>query len=208
MRLLSVVQNTPEWYALRRTKIGASDCAGILSKNPYTTPLRIWRQKILDEKEEINGDMQRGIDLEEQARKWLTEEHKIPYKTACVQNEKRNWQIASLDCFYQDDQSIFAGEIKSPRKRNFYKIKKNGLPEYWEWQLQHQLSVTNLERIFLFLYTEDDRHIIWVNRNKEMIQTLEAMEEIFYFEYLLKFIPPPLSESEKHFEKTLSQFVV
>ena len=67
MRLLNVVQNTPEWYALRRTKIGASDCSGILSKNPYTTPLRIWRQKIFDDKEEVNGDMQRGIDLEEKA---------------------------------------------------------------------------------------------------------------------------------------------
>lgn len=208
MRLLNVVQNTPEWYALRRTKIGASDCSGILSKNPYTTPLRIWRQKIFDDKEEVNGDMQRGIDLEEKARQWISEEHKIPYKTACIQSEEREWQIASLDCFYGDDHSIFAGEIKSPRKRNFYKIQKNGIPDYWSWQIQHQLSVTGLERMFLLLYTEEDRHIIWINRDKKMIQTLEALEEVFYFEYMLKFNPPPLNDSEKSFEKFLSQFVV
>lgn len=206
MLLLDVVQNSPEWYALRRTKIGASDCAGIVSKNPYSSPYKVWTKKIFGEEEFINGDMQRGIDLEDEARKWISEKHGIPYKAQCIQSEKRAWQIASMDGFFRQDGLCFAGEIKSPRRKKLLEIRKKGIPEYWEWQVQHQLSVLEMERIFMLFYTPEDQHLIWIHRNQDMISHLNGMEEVFYTEYLSKFVPPPLSELEENYVETLKTF--
>jgi putative phage-type endonuclease len=204
MKLLDLVQGTPEWRAMRRIKIGASDCSGILSKNQYITPYRIWRQKIFGDEEVINEDMQRGILLEEAARKWVCREHGVEYRPVCVESEERPWQIASLDCFYRDTQTILAGEIKCPREKKFQKIVKSGIPEYWKWQVQHQLSVTRMEKMFFLLYTEEKQHLIWVQRDKSMIEQLNHLEEVFYYEHLLKFAPPGYTEEEENYLKFVS----
>ena len=202
--LNNVLPNSPEWLALRRVKIGASDCAAIVGENPYCSPHKVWRQKIFGEEEFINGDMQRGVRLEEKAREWVSKTHGIEYKPVCVESEKRPWQIATMDCFYQDGEFIFAGEIKSPREKKFESIKKKGIPDYWMWQVQHQLSVLNLQRMFFLLYTESDQHLIWVHRNEEMISKLNSLEEVFYFEYLSRFVPPPYTREEKQYIENLT----
>lgn len=69
-----IEQGTPEWFALKRGKIGATHMADILMK-PTAAGYRNYRAKLLLER--ITGkteetfcsfDMQRGIDLEPDAR--------------------------------------------------------------------------------------------------------------------------------------------
>lgn len=203
MKLLKIRQNTPEWYIMRRTKIGASDCAGIILKNPYITPYQTWEKKLYGDKEESNEDIKRGHTLEKEARDWISKKHCVEYQDVCAESEERPWQIASLDCFYGDGDTILSGEIKSPREAKLKRIKKEGIPDYWLWQMQHQMSVTGALKMFFLAYTKDDQHLVWVNRNQEMIDYLNEMERVFYYEHMLTFSPPPLTDEEKRYNQTL-----
>lgn len=196
MKLLDIKQNTPEWLSLRRTKIGASDCAGILLKNPYITPRKIYIQKILGIQEPINEDMQRGQDLEPEAREWISKQHGKNYQTQCLQSEERDWQIASLDCFFGEGDASFGGEIKVPREKRLKEIEKKGIPESWKWQMQHQMSVTGHRHMFLLAYSPEKQVVKWLPRDEDMIAHLNAKEAEFYYDYLTAFIEPCMSPHE------------
>ncbi len=40
-----LIQNTPEWHAFRRKRIGASDAPVIMGISPWKTPYQLWIEK-------------------------------------------------------------------------------------------------------------------------------------------------------------------
>jgi len=190
MKIIELEQNTTEWKDFRRIKIGASDCAGILCKTGYSSPKSIYHQKILGDEIHENADIKRGRELEESAREWLSKEDQVEYKPVVCQSDEREWQIASLDCYYFDGEKALTAEIKAPRKTNLKKIEKSGIPEYWMWQLQHQMSVTGCESMTFLAYSDDLKVRLEVQRDEGMIDHLNEIESIFYHDYLCAFIEP------------------
>lgn len=203
MKVLELDQNTPEWKLFRRTKIGASDCAGILCKTGYVTARGVYEQKIYGDETHENPDIKRGRALEETARYWISEKDGIPYRPVCVQSDEREWQIASLDGYHFDGEKAHILEIKAPRKHNLKKIKKSGIPEYWQWQLQHQLSVTGCDSVKFLAYSEEEQVVLEVKRDEGMIDHLNEMESIFYHDYVCAFIEPPYDGLVKESYKLL-----
>ena len=45
MRVINLVQRTPEWLEWRALGISASEVAVILGRSPYKTPWRLWAEK-------------------------------------------------------------------------------------------------------------------------------------------------------------------
>lgn len=199
VKLLNLEQNTETWKSWRRSKIGASDCAAIMGKNQYQTPYDLWRQKTFAEENFYNEDMRRGHDLEEEAREWLKERFGRSWVPICAESDTRPWQVASLDGFSTGDDGILCAEIKAPRLKKIKEIKKNGIPEYWLWQMQHQMSVMDCKEIYFLAYSKEIQHFEKVPRNTHMIEALNRHEEEFYYTYMCGFTPPPFLEREANF---------
>jgi putative phage-type endonuclease len=198
VKLLDLVQGSEEWHNWRRPRIGASECAAIMGKDPYKTPYGAWLRKVHGEENWTNEDIERGKTLEIKARDWISKEIGIEFTPICGESEERPWQIASLDCYWSDGDSFISGEIKCPRLKKILEIQETEIPLYWLWQMQHQMSVSGAQRMFFLAYSEETkaRPFVWVYRNEAMIRALNHTESIFYHDYMGKFTPPPFMVGE------------
>lgn len=204
MILVNLIQGSEEWHTWRMNGIGASECAAIMDKNRFKTPYGVWKDKMFGDERFTNEDIERGVSMEEEARNWISEKLDKKFIPMCGYRKERPWQLASLDCYQCHDEGVLAGEIKCPRQKKILEIQKNGVPDYWLWQMQHQMSVTGADTMFFLAYSPENQFLTWVARNDFMIDELNRREEIFYKDYMLTFTPPPFTEEEAAFAKKLA----
>jgi putative phage-type endonuclease len=190
----SMEQGTPEWHSFRRTKIGASDCPVIMGKSPFRTAYQLWREKILGEEQKTSRAMKRGSELEMEARKIAEEFLKEEFKPAVAISERHDWMMASLDGLNPEKTVLL--EIKCPGEKVFDECSNEELPEYWEWQVQHQLAVTECEKAWLCVYSGESMLYFALNRNQVMIDQLMEKEKTFWFDHVCEEKPPELSERD------------
>lgn len=196
MKIIDVKQGSPEWHALRRTHIGASECAAIMGQDPYKSAYQIWRNKVFGEPTVDNYAMKQGRELEPVARKLLEEIMGIEFPPVTCISEGYPWMMASLDGLSAENTVL---EIKCPLEATFSKLMANDgltIPATWQWQIQHQLCVTNLKKAILFVYNESKSVQIEVPRDEDMISQLIEKEGHFWHQYVLKFERPPYEADE------------
>lgn len=196
MRIIEVEQRSPEWLALRRSKIGASDCAAVLGKSKYRSPRSVWRQKILGETGAINPAMQKGIDLEPEALEHCRQLLGLPFEPIVCVSEEYPWMLASLDGW--DGRNGIVLEIKCVGKKTFDDVDSGRIPTDYEWQVQHQLAVTGAQSAFLCFYYKTDDRIrsieIAIAPDPEMIEELVRVEGVFYREHMQSYVEPEYSD--------------
>lgn len=196
MKIVNVVQGSEEWHILRRTHIGASECAAVMGLDTYVTPYQVWRKKLLGDKTEDTYAMERGRELEPIARKVLEEKKGHAFQPVTCISDQYPWMMASLDGL-NDDGTIL--EIKCPLPKNFSKILTNdglNVPISWQWQIQHQLCVTELKEAILFVYSEAEAMEVTIPRDEDMIAQLIEKERHFWHSYVLKYQQPPYQEGD------------
>jgi len=191
LKLLDVKQNTPEWDELRRTHIGASNCAAILGKSKYRTPQNVWEEMVLGIKQPMNSAMQHGIDTENEARAFLSALHNTDYVSAVGQSDEYPWLIASFDCY--DGKNT--AEIKCPGEKTLNKIEVWDIPEDYLWQIQHHLCVSGMAGEHFLAYMGPHRHVLlWIERDEDMIKKIINRTKEFYEKNILDYYAPmPIS---------------
>lgn len=153
MEIYNFEQRTPEWYEIRKGLMTASKSSTIQAngKGLETYILEIMAEYYSSaEKESYTNDaMQRGIELESEAR--LTYE----IETNCKVDEVgfvvyNNYFGASPDGFVGDDGLL---EIKCPTDKTYLELLLNGdiKKEYYD-QMQGQMLATNRQWTDYFVY--------------------------------------------------------
>ena len=73
---LSGVSHT-EWLRIRKSGIGGSDAGAVCGMNPYSSVIKVYKDKVSDEIEELNNEAVRiGNDLEDYvARRFMDAPH-------------------------------------------------------------------------------------------------------------------------------------
>lgn len=197
MSALVLEQNSPEWLQMRKSKIGASDAPIIMGISPWKTAYRLWQEKLdLVELSPLNWAMQRGHDLEDEARKLANQITTIDFKPIVMIHREYPWMMASLDGFDESSESIL--EIKCPGLKSHQKYVDGELPEMYYAQIQHQLAVSGLSRAVFFSYHPDhtQKHaIICVCRNEDFISKM-IEQELKFFDCMESFIAPELSDKD------------
>ncbi len=185
-------QRSPEWYELRRTKIGASDCAALLGLNPYKNSHDVWLSKQPDYVQEVNEAMQRGIDLESEALSMFEQETGHLMSPKVIISDHTSFLMASLDGYEIDGKC--AVEIKCGGERLHLQSIHGEIPKYYIAQMQHQMYVTELDEIFYCSYRPQHLvnpiYIQIIKRDDEFIDTMLKKEEDFYFNHMITKIPP------------------
>lgn len=183
-------QRTPEWHAMRRNKIGASDAPVIMKKSPWKTPYQLWQEKLeLVDGQTTNSAMQRGNDLEPVAKQALEAKLGMPLGPQIRLATARSWMMASLDAVSFDERTV--AEIKCPGKADHETALAGHVPEKYYPQLQHQIEVCGVDMMYYFSYTGVDDVLLEVPRDDKYIAQLLIEEEKFY-ECMMNFDPPEL----------------
>ncbi len=199
MIILDIEQHSREWHELRRTKIGASDAPVIYGVSRYKNALQLWEEKSVGKKSFTTAAMQRGTDLEPEARATISKQHGTEYKPVVMQSEKYEWMIASLDGWNGE----CLVEIKCPNQEILDRIALHDIPMDYQVQMQHAMQVSDTDAAILLAWNGNTGIEIKLNRDEELISELVKLEEAFYHNHLLSFIPPEAPIEERSDEEAI-----
>jgi predicted phage-related endonuclease len=95
--------------------------------------------------------------------------------------------MASLDGYCPESKRLI--EIKCPNDKIFQEFTESGvIPEYYLWQIQHQLCVTELQECTLVLFNGEICSEVVIKRDEAMISKLVEKEYQFY-QSMINFTP-------------------
>jgi len=193
MRIL-LEQRSPEWIEFRKTHVGASDAPIIMRESPWKTPIDLWEEKLGMKETKFNKAMQHGIDNEDFARADFMKAMMVEVEPAVIQSDEYPFMIASLDGI-SDDWKV-AVEIKCPYSISSHLIAASGeVPRHYWIQIQHQMSVAGLDKLYYCSFFNDESEIIEVQRDDKYILKLIEEEKKFY-ECLLEKKQPELTSRD------------
>ena len=177
MKIHNFEQRTEDWYNILKGKMTASNAETIIANGKgletYIYNLMAEYYSSAEKENYINADMQRGIDLEPEAR--LEFEF---YTNLDVQEvgfiEHNEFIGVSPDGLIGDNGLI---EIKCPNDSIYFKLllSNNIKPEYIA-QMQMQMYVTDRQYCYFVSYNpnfEKSLYIKKINRDEEMIDKLK-----------------------------------
>lgn len=155
MKILDVLQGTPEWHAARQTKFTASEAPAMMGCG------WISRDELLHQKKtgivpEVTESQQRifakGHEAEASARPIIEDRIDEPlYPVTGVSDEYPN-MLASFDGITLDDQVIYEHKLFSEKLAE--QVSNNVLEPKYYWQLEHQLLVADKAKYVVFVVSD------------------------------------------------------
>ena len=137
-------QRSEEWYAIRKTSIGASEIATVFNKNPFMSRNKLLLKKLdykdPNEPNRVNSHCLHGIKYEEIANLCYSKYNKVFINEfGSIKDKHISCIAASPDGITNKGTMV---EIKCPLSRKIF-----GIPgiNYWH-QMQQQLHVCELEK--------------------------------------------------------------
>lgn len=178
--MFNLAQNTPEWLAWRKDKIGASDAPVIMGDSPWCTPYKRWQEKLgLVEQKPQTWAMKRGIDNEQKARDTFRIFTEIETAPKVLVHPGLEWMVASMDGVSACGR--IGIEIKCPGAADHAEAKAYRVPKKYYAQLQHQHAVGQFDKLYYASLGKDESfHYFEVPRDDEYIKRLIAKEKDFY----------------------------
>ncbi len=195
-----------DWLAVRKQGIGSSDAAAAVGLNPYKSQLELWLEKT-----GRDGNLPRTDPHDEESPAYwgnLLEPivaahytkrtgHRVRRINAVLQHPDpdKAWMLANID-----REVIGTGEVQILECKtagiNGARLWKEGVPEYVQLQVQHQLAVTGKAAADVaVLLGGQHLEIHRIERDEALIARLVQLEKRFW-EYVETDTPPPADGSE------------
>lgn len=188
---IELIQGTPEWHALRKTKITATDACVIMGASPWKTRIQLYHDKLSNEPPMVpNARMQRGIDLEPIARDLFILRHGIHVEPKVI---IKDWAMASLDGIDSSRKHVL--EIKCPGEKDHITAISSKVPDHYYPQVQHQMYVCDVDQMYYFSFDGIEGVTVKVKRDDEYIKKMVEEEKKFY-ECLMTRTPPEPAEDD------------
>lgn len=191
-KIIELEQGTPEWHTFRSSHLGASDAPIICGASPWTSRLELYLMKTgFRSAPPMTSKMQRGHDLEPEARHLLIEQTNTVYSPVVLESLEHPFISCSLDGISNDRVSIC--EIKCPNEKTHKDAIDGEIPEYYYIQIQHALMVTGAAYCLYFSYRPEYKvqptAMIEVIPNKQMMINL-LEEEIAFWHRIINLEEP------------------
>lgn len=149
-----VFESREEWLSKRARRIGGSDAAAVIGKNPYMTNERLWEIKTGRREQADISDVEAvmyGANAEEYLRELFRldfPEYEVEYfPNNMFTNPEMPWAHASLDGWLQKDSRKGILEIKTAfiNSKLQSDLWKDQIPDYYYCQVLHYLLVTGFD---------------------------------------------------------------
>ncbi len=203
---LSGVSNT-EWLRLRKSGIGGSDAGAICGVNPYSSAMKVFRDKTSDVVEELDNEAIRiGHDLEDYVAQRFMEATglKVRKSNFMYRSKEHPFMIADVDRLVVGEDAGL--ECKTASVYNADKWEDGNIPVHYVMQCYHYMAFTGKRTWYIaavilgkeFTY----RKLEWDDR---LIGKLTQMEEDFWNNHVAKgTIPPP--DGSRACDEVLQQY--
>ena len=193
-----------DWLNVRKSGIGSSDAGAAVGLNPYKSQLELWMEKTgrdgtlpkVDPHDETSP-MYWGALLEPIVAAHYSKRtgYKVRRINAVLQHPKEPWMLANLDREVMGAPDVQILECKTAGI-NGARLWKEGVPEYVQLQVMHQLAVTGKQAADVaVLICGQDLQIHRIERNETMIAQLIQLEEQFWA-YVQRDEAPPADGSD------------
>lgn len=177
------------WLDVRRKGIGSSDAAAAVGLNPYQSPLELWMHKTgkgdllpaVDPNDETSP-MYWGTLLEPIVAAHYTKRtgHRVRRVNAVLGHPQIPWMLANIDREVVGAPDVQILECKTAGM-NGAKLWKDGVPEYIQLQVMHQLAVTGKQAADVaVLICGQELQVHRIERDETMITQLIALEAQFW----------------------------
>jgi putative phage-type endonuclease len=197
--------SSPEWHEARKG-IGGSDIASVMDKSPWKSAFQLWAERsgLLDDSVEPSMPMKLGTAFEPAIRNLFAEEN----KEWLTVHETGTWQSLENPLLKANPDGIIEwvngqlGILEIKFTRQYW----DELPEYYNLQVQHYLSVLGLNTGMVVAVTGGDYREFEVVRDESLIETMKTRVRAFYD--LVDAKKPPMydgSDSTYETVRTLSE---
>ena len=195
-----------EWLTVRKSGIGSSDAAAAVGLNPYKSQLELWMEKTgrdsslpkADPHDEDSpmywGNILEPIVAAHYARRT---NHRVRKINAVLQHPDpdKSWMLANIDREIIGTPDVQILECKTAGI-NGARLWKEGVPEYVQLQVHHQLAVTSKAAADVAVLVGGQHLTIYrIERDETMITRLVELERQFW-RYVELDVPPPADGSE------------
>ena len=195
-----------EWLEVRKTGIGSSDAAAAVGLNPYQSQLELWLLKTgrdgglpkIDPHDEESptywGNILEPIVAAHYTRRTANRVRKI---NAVLQHPDpdKAWMLANIDREVIGVGAVQILECKTAGI-NGARLWKEGVPEYVQLQVHHQLAVTGKQAADVaVLLGGQHLEIHRIERDEVLIRNLIQLEREFWH-FVETDTPPPADGSE------------
>lgn len=175
-----------EWLDRRRNFICASDAPIIMGHSPWRNREQLMQEKLKGTFTPTNAQMQRGVDLEPEARRLFVELTGHFVLTEWRVHSAIPWMAATFDGI--DDEGVIV-EIKCPGKKDHECAKHGEIPEKYMAQLQHQMYVAEVGQCYYMSYKPEDiipYHLIRVTSDRDFQRNMLELEKEFWEELKIR----------------------
>ena len=196
--------NRDQWLTVRKGGIGSSDAASAVGLNPYKSQLELWMEKTgrdnLLPKTDPNDEtspMYWGTLLEPIVAAHYTKRtgSKVRRINAVLQHPNEPWMLANLDREVTGAPDVQILECKTAGI-NGARLWKDGVPEYVQLQVMHQLAVTGKQAADVaVLICGQELQVHRIPRDEAMIAQLIELERQFW-RYVETDTAPPADGSD------------
>lgn len=132
-----------EWLAFRKQGIGGSDAGAVCGLNPYSSPMKVFRDKTSQCTEETDNEaIRQGHDLEDYVARRFTEAtgKKVRRSNFMYCHEKYPFMIADVDRLVVGEDAGL--ECKTANAYSADKWKDGKIPLHYVIQCYHYMAVT------------------------------------------------------------------
>jgi len=186
-----MLQRTPEWFAARLGKVGASRMdaimadpggkKGLVSRRNYCRELAMERRYgTVQENSYLSNAMAKGIELEAEARRSFEfDQNVVVTECGFIEHPRIPMAGASPDGLIGDDAVL---ELKCPEANNMYEALIHApLDKKYLYQAQWQLACTGRARAYVAFYREGVPHVAVTTllRDNALIAKMEAEVQEF-----------------------------
>ncbi len=196
-----------EWLRLRKSGIGGSDAGAVCGMNPYSSAMKVFKEKTSEEIEEADNEAIRiGHDLEDYVAQRFTEATGLKVRKSNFMYRSREYpfMLADVDRFVIGEDAGL--ECKTASAYHADKWADGNIPLHYVLQCYHYMAVTGKKVWYIaavilgreFTY----RRLEW---DDGMIGRLVAIEDDFWNNHVAKgIIPPP--DGSKACDEVLEQY--
>lgn len=193
-----------EWLEVRKHGIGSSDAAAAVGLNPYKSQLELWMEKTGRDTDlpkpdptDTTAPVYWGTLLEPIVAASYTQQtgRKVRKVNAVLQHPDRPWMLANIDREVVGASDVQILECKTAGEfgaRHW----GDGVPEYVQLQVQHQLAVTGKQAADVaVLLCGQQLKVHRIERDDSLIAKLMLLQERFWH-YVTTDTPPPTDGSD------------
>lgn len=186
-----------QWLMQRKSGIGGSDAGAICGVNPYSSAMKVFRDKTCEDVEEADNEAIRiGHDLEDYVARRFSEATglKVRKSNFMYRSIEHPFMIADVDRLVVGEDAGL--ECKTASAYNADKWADGNIPLHYVMQCYHYMAVTGKRTWYIaavilgreFTY----RKLEW---DDELVSRLIAVEGDFWENHVAKGVIPPLDGS-------------